>query len=326
MSLRKVYGVFDDGTQRTLPSRLLVPEDGTINDAIDAFNKNLAHDVWSVSSSAGVEVVGFVSEKEVTNREASVWPVSKACKLNEVLEPNDCLVFRSAPEQDVVVKLEDVEDDTASCAKVATEEDQSDEKAGDAKEDENDSAVKRDVPARNKSKRSSMSLELRGLQDYLPSIGQRRSKRRVLLEPQHDSSVKKTRVCNKDDKIKPTSSSSPHTRKTSASSVGSDKLGSQHDGEYAVGTRHFCKWTDGLEYPVKIQNPRQRSHLMCNERIITFQGYGARHRVNTEQLLPATSEREARFQKAMKETEEQRRQQKEKRLLKEEEFKNGKHG
>jgi hypothetical protein len=175
-----VHAIFDNGTNRVLPSHFLIPEEGTIGDAVRCFNVHHARDLWRVRE---VELLGIVPEDSLLNRQASMSLAPMASKLRDMMEPNDFLVFRSArrggnvpaatvSEQDA---QEGEEDEDGESKDIETEEEVSEED-----QEQEFPPNTRKISTSNKKSRSSrrgsdevsrlqkrISSELRRLQDHL---------------------------------------------------------------------------------------------------------------------------------------------------------------
>jgi len=324
---RTVRAIYDNGTSRVLPCRLFLPEDSTIGEAINRFNLNHAFGLWNVPS---VELVGIVPEADIQNREALVWLTPVTSKLHEVMERTDFLVFGTAPSQLVdgaasaVPEQDTLTDDDDDAEKEEAEIEKTKENCDDdtqkdvisvkdnplAPATSNKPASNRKVTRRSSShKRSHVSLELRRLEDHM-SPPKRKTKKRILLDPTGEPPKKKPTQHREGNADTASSSNnrreraSPTRNKTSLNRQSVGKTSSKNKGEtrrgvYDVGTRHFFRWSDGMEYPVIVQQPGRNKQLNAHERIIKYEGYSRSERkVITSQLLPDTPEREARFQDA----------------------------
>ena len=154
---RRVHAIIDNGTNRVLPSHCLLPEDGTIGDAVRCFNIHHAKDLWNVQE---VELLGIVSEKSLLK---SLAPLSS--KLQDMMEAYDFLVFRSARRGDG----ESIPAATESVSEQETQEDEDDEEKGNSdietKEDESEEDEEGEPPTagmRNNSTSNNKSLSHRG--------------------------------------------------------------------------------------------------------------------------------------------------------------------
>jgi hypothetical protein len=93
MATRQVLVTFDNGTERVLPSAVLLSEDATFGDAVTRVNASHASSLWKV---AAVELAGFVREKDFQSRQAMVLRAGETQRLSDVLSLDCFLVFRGA--------------------------------------------------------------------------------------------------------------------------------------------------------------------------------------------------------------------------------------
>ena len=336
MSRRKVRAIFDDGTSFVLPSHYLLAEDGTVGEAVECFQKNHAPLLWKTPH---VELVGILSGKDLRLPYDEAIPslTLTSFKLNEVMEPDDFLVFCSAPEEEVESDTTDVKQEDTTDVKqedttdVKQEGLEHDEEGGESEEQETaegspteksskstKSAIRRNIKA---------ASEARRLADFLlPPVAelQRTRKKRDFFAPGVEQPRKKqARLCRTTNA---TLSRRERTPSCSKKSIGSRHVSTtssnpnlKNQAKYEVGTRHFYLWKDGVEYPVTVQQPSPNKRLKPNERLVTVDGYGrTQHKVLTTHLLPVTPEREARFQKSKQVTADSIQQKKEQQRIKEE--------
>lgn len=92
----KVCAVFDDGSNLVKRTHFLLPQDGTIGDAVNCFQKYHAQTLWAATD--GVDLVGILAEKDLRLPYGEAFPslTHPDFKLEDMMEPNDFLVLRSA--------------------------------------------------------------------------------------------------------------------------------------------------------------------------------------------------------------------------------------
>lgn len=325
-SIREVRAIFDNGTNRVLPSLLLIAEGATIGDAVERFNANHARGVWKVAS---IELAGFVRESDMENRDATVWQAPATARLVDMLRPNDFLVFRATrPGGGDAAGARVVEAEMEEGETEAQHDISQIEESGPSEDTEDDSpTMMTDKPAVTQASGSGSDRE-QADEEEATSDGQPRTrlssevrqltrgyifpKNTILSAPRRtrnqtrfsidqtgvsetsstrERTSKRARTKGLQDQQKPAAASTSHHKQTkltaSKSSPSSDRFG--------VGTRHFYCDRDGMDYPVKVKPTK--AILKPNERMIVFEGYRRARpiKVRTCLLLPVTPEREAAF-------------------------------
>lgn len=273
----QVLVIFDNGTERVMPSVVLLPEDATFGDAVGRVNASHAAGLWKV---AAVELAGFVREKDFQNRQAMVLRAGETQRLSDVLSSDCFLVFRAAAFAATDgngggTKGEEAGDD----AEALTNEDQIQSAAG-RKRVSREAEVLAEQWGR-RPKRVSVAPR-----PYSPQIGvpdKDWQTDTVQGLPNKQRNRKSSSIGNSGKCVPNSQSMAKKVHRPTP----------QRAQTYAVGTRHFLYCDkDGIEYPVRIKNSPQKSHLKPDERMITFEGYRGTHKVKTSELLPVTTERE----------------------------------
>lgn len=96
----KVFAIFDDGNSVGNRTHFLLPIGGTIGDAQDCFFKiNAETNMWKADG--GIKLVGILTEKDLLLPYGKATPslAHTYLKIQDMMEPTDFLVFRSAEDE-----------------------------------------------------------------------------------------------------------------------------------------------------------------------------------------------------------------------------------
>lgn len=119
----KVYAIFDDGNSLGKRTHFRFSVEGTIGDAVDCFNKIHAEILWQTCS---IKLIGILAEKDLLQPYGEAIPslAHPDWKIQDMMEPSDFLVFRSAEaDLDVAPTLDaKVKSDTGTADVTQTDE------------------------------------------------------------------------------------------------------------------------------------------------------------------------------------------------------------
>lgn len=314
----KVFAIFDDGNSLVNRTHFLMPIGGTIGDAQDCFFKiNAETNMWKADG--GIKLVGILSEKDLLLPYGKATPslAPTYLKIQDMMEPSDFLVFRSAEDdlrndaphaqlksEPVVaadaVNTEETKPRTgtreSSCTDAVPERNEAivaaapatragtDTTQGDSPEQVTRKRVKSKTSRRHVGTAAAL---LRRIQDYNNP-------------PRLKDDQRPTRTCQKrsrnDSDSKDTSQMPPKKKSKVQNKTKMEKKtrGTLSYSSHRVGSRFFYKNDDGIEHAVRVLSPTRNKEfeLKLNERVVRLEGNGGKKvKIATSKLLADTPER-----------------------------------